>query len=509
LDWYHECLSDHPRCQPTGASQEWYPTRLLDIGADMGSKVRLCITAEETPEGPYVTLSHCWGTVDILKLSGTNLANFQTGISLNALPKSFVEAIEIARRLKIRYLWIDSLCILQDSTTDWHDESAMMQNVYRYSRLNIAATASHNSDGGLFRLRNSIDLAPCTVRSSWNDVKSNEFVVLESDLWISQLRSAPLNHRAWVLQERVLSPRVLHFGETQLLWECHEKDACEMYPQGIPSLLQNTLTNIKGIDPILDGSKLRILSGQDTDPKYDGYHLWARIVKAYTECNLTKPNDKLVAIHGLSKTFETILNDTYIAGLWKRFLSGQLMWLAAERKRKDDQPLQRPTEYRAPSWSWASVEGTVFPGPTHGSTMLFNVLEASVDAMENGQVTGGEVRIEGKIIHAEIRPPKLRRRAAIDLQIAGHKVSPPFHPDEEISKDLKDAFILPGQRSSNGYVSCLLLRPVQGGEQGWYQRFGSLTADEKTYDIIEEALNNSTNSSSFYCKGNEGTIVLV
>jgi hypothetical protein len=493
----------------------------LDIGLEDNSCIKLCITAEVSPEGPYATLSHCWGAANIPTLSETSLATFKQCIPSTGLPKTFTEAVIIARRLEIRYLWIDSLCILQDSRTDWDTESALMQQVYSNSLLNIAATSSKNNFGGLFRSRDPIDLAPCSVRPEWAAIEREEFVVLDRNLWDRQFRFAPLNRRGWVIQERILAPRVLHFGETQLLWECHEMDACEMYPRGLPSILQTFNTNIKLIDPIIYATKpgiRRDIMGANTD-SYDVYVLWARIVNVYTECQITKPSDKLVAIHGIAKKFEGISNDTYIAGLWKRFLAEQLFWQLGPgggRKQVIGGSSYRPKEYRAPSWSWASVERPVYFVNSIQGTMLIKVVETLVDALNNGQINSGHIRIEGRIIHAEVayqRLPHVHPDSPPDslcFRIAEKIVSPLIYLDDEIPEDVIDVYVLLG-RLNNGFLTCLLLRLIEGGQQGWYERFGIFELNCRADDTIVKEMETSLSlaNSSLYCEGSLGSIVIV
>ena len=168
--------------------------------------------------------------------------------------------------------------------------------------------------------------------------------------------TAPLNGRAWVVQERLLSPRVLHYGKDQLLWECHELDACETYPQGLPSIAAIAHTLFKGLDPEVDGRRLRKFSNNKSDPDLDPYHLWAKVVQAYTSSDLSKPGDKLIAIYGIAKRFRSMLNDTYLAGLWLRVLPTQLLWHVDDCSQANGLPAKRPPSYRAPSWSWASVD---------------------------------------------------------------------------------------------------------------------------------------------------------
>lgn len=149
LHWLRECQEDHDMCRIINPVQ-WLPTRLLDIGCDNSLTIKLFIPSEhpEMLDQPYVTLSHCWGKGKILRLLQENIESMKNEILIESLPKTFQETIVIARRLKQRFLWIDSLCIIQDSEEDWQIESAMMEYVYGHSLLNIAATDSSSGIGG-------------------------------------------------------------------------------------------------------------------------------------------------------------------------------------------------------------------------------------------------------------------------------------------------------------------------------------------------------------------------
>ena len=182
---------------------------------------------------------------------------FMAGIPSSELPQTFQDAISVTRRLQIRYLWIDSLCILQDSPEDWDHESAQMHLVYGNAYVTLAADDSRNSSEGLFRDRFPSLVTPIIVATAWKEALAKKFVVIPRRFWSESVAESPLNRRAWVLQERYLSPRIIHFGETQILWECKSRDCCETFPDGIPELAQDINTRFKGDNFHVDGSRLR------------------------------------------------------------------------------------------------------------------------------------------------------------------------------------------------------------------------------------------------------------
>src|SRR5450755_2564024 len=117
--WIQNCRDNHVRCNQV-RDLSWVPSRLVDLGpAGQDLEPRLRIFANHQGSVEYTALSHCWGGANIHKLQKINLALLSTGIPVGRLPNTFRHAVSITRRLGFRYLWIDSLCIIQDSEGDW------------------------------------------------------------------------------------------------------------------------------------------------------------------------------------------------------------------------------------------------------------------------------------------------------------------------------------------------------------------------------------------------------
>ena len=188
LNSLEHCTNNHASCSNSAPGHEsWYPTRLLDVGVDGGDfeSAKLIETAKAKPEGPYLTLSHCWGQVSLTKLLKVNLEEFL--IRVPALPRTFVEAILASRKLGARYLWIDSLCIVQDDLDDWRRESSLMYEVYKNALCTIAATASSDSRGGLFYCRTSL-----VPSAKFIDFQGRNYELFDHGLCIAEIESAPL-----------------------------------------------------------------------------------------------------------------------------------------------------------------------------------------------------------------------------------------------------------------------------------------------------------------------------
>ncbi|KAJ2989381.1 hypothetical protein NUW58_g3494 [Xylaria curta] len=312
------------------------------------------------------------------------------------LPKTFEDAVEVTQRLGVRYLWIDSLCIIQDDTTDWAREAAVMYDVYKNAWCNLSATAARNSNGGLFwnRGRHSLvgQLVVNTSEKSVSDSRRQAtdslaanpkaLLLLEDDLVVSGVERSPLQGRAWVLQERFLSRRVLHFAENQIFWECNQKCACEMFPDGI----------LNGIS--YDG--LRTVM----PPGIPWIHVWTWAVRRYTERCHTYSSDKLPALSGIAKFFAPKLGGSYLAGIWRyEEFARQLAWYVDMEPSK---LLSRP-DYRAPTWSWASVDGAVrFPERRDEYRPMIELIDAEVTPKggdPTGAVASGFLLVEGSLGH--------------------------------------------------------------------------------------------------------------
>jgi hypothetical protein len=229
--WITNCLDSHQQCRQIERSS-FKHTRLLDLGVELASDmqdIRIVVSEEhfsvsieeddtENYGHPgirhgYMTLSHCWGGARNIKLLENNMEDFENGISMTDLPKTFAEAVLVVRMLGCRYLWIDSLCIVQDSPADWERESAIMGSVYKHAVLNVAASGVSDSSEGLFIQRNRGLVTLARLEASLQSSKMFYYVTENDYNWVDQFENAPLSRRAWVLQERLLAPRAVHFGK--------------------------------------------------------------------------------------------------------------------------------------------------------------------------------------------------------------------------------------------------------------------------------------------------------
>ncbi|KAH7379743.1 heterokaryon incompatibility protein-domain-containing protein [Cadophora sp. MPI-SDFR-AT-0126] len=369
--WKKKCDEEHEFCKKTDELR--LPTRVIDVGIDEKSDTVHLKETREADRDPYMSLSHCWGLEQIITTTTKTLQERKAGIKLSDLSKTFRDAVKITRGLGIRYLWIDSLCIIQDDMKDWEVESAKMADVYMNSQLNIAATHSSSGKGGCFAERWSLDTLNQVELNVGDDIwiesDADEEVKYKIYIWNAlhvahdhftrsmdytntMELASPLLSRAWVFQERLLSVRTLHFHAEELIWECGSGVSCECsrledYQGGDPDgLLQdNESEQLKMIYTWITSSKA-------TESQI--LEIWLELVREYCSLKLTKQIDRLTALSGLASRVATRLPGEYLAGLWSQDLPRALCW-SRESGYRNKYPTFRDPDAYAPSWSWASI----------------------------------------------------------------------------------------------------------------------------------------------------------
>ncbi|KAM7186332.1 Heterokaryon incompatibility protein (HET) domain containing protein [Rhypophila sp. PSN 637] len=239
--WLRNCLEKHPRCLSSAhahaRSTDWLPARLLYVGSEPCSQLRLVSTAQENlGQVSYAALSYRWGDQSQFCLTSANIKQYHESIAFCELSKTLQEAVKTCRSIGLEYLWVDALCIVQGDFNDWSRESAVMSKVYGFATCTIAAANSGEDEAGCFATRNQYQVRPCSVPNPLNPSTSKHRFYLRprflKDIFIEEVRQSPWYSRGWVFQERMLSSRLLIFGKTQMLWACQEIQAAESWPSG-------------------------------------------------------------------------------------------------------------------------------------------------------------------------------------------------------------------------------------------------------------------------------------
>ncbi|KAG6357544.1 hypothetical protein INS49_013421 [Diaporthe citri] len=324
--WLRECSEKHHCLANT--NQNWYPTRLVEVlSDDMFRIVRSDSSSFERGRG-YVTLSHRWGNGDFARLTTENLSALEKGQPVAMLRLIFREALVVAQRMNIPYIWIDSLCIIQagDDFADWRRESTTMAEVYSNSRCNISADWG-DDDHGLFFERDPPYDRPCSLQLRLKSPESGDDTLSKSTTtpdavpaciilpyrWTEDIMESPINRRGWVVQERQLAPRVLHFSPQQVSWECCEKVTFEKVPLNFMGSRRTRSRLVHELDPnSVQRKRMKRLQLHNPQKAVD----WPRIVAHYSACGLTKQQDVLVAIAGIARRLCPVVKDLYVTGLW-------------------------------------------------------------------------------------------------------------------------------------------------------------------------------------------------
>lgn len=408
-DFVDDYMAHHPECAVSADDLSMnqlleksrpLPTRVLDLGLPNSSKhPYLWETQGET--GAYVALSHCWGGTKCLTTTTVNQSFHNSEIDIACLTTTFQDAIWVTRKMGLRYLWIDSLCILQDSRQDWQQESAKMGIIYRNARFTIAATSAENGEVGLFMERPQPTVVPVRIPHllTRQGRPCNVYFGLNCGSFGLTVEKGPLQKRAWVIQERILSRRIIHYGREQIFLECQRSCIAE---DGNDYLITGRLKQSLDLRDYL-GPERKDINNMEHISVGPIYRRWCLIIEDYMRRDLTKSKDKLPALSGLAKEIQKRTHDQYLAGFWREGLHLELLWTA-----RFDGILSHPPQYRAPSWSWASVDGPIrwddFSAQIHKHTRpQFTFLGANLEPDgddPNGAVKDGWIELSSAVRRA-------------------------------------------------------------------------------------------------------------
>lgn len=333
-EWMANCINNHPACHTSNKLRSYTPKRLLDL------RLGHMVLREGVTSPQYACLSHCWGpSQSPIQTRLENFNNFKKDIPWRDLSKTFQDAVDICRRLDIDYLWIDSLCIIQNSKDgrDWKEQSVQMADIYGNALITIAATKSKDGSGGCYSQRDDghVDAHPVV-----DGVVYTRKELPRVDVRDVNTGNLPLLSRGWVYQEMVLSSRVLHFCSQEVIWRCRTQSESE---SGSNDGDRNASpdTHRFRIPPLVDPS-------------------WYITVHNYSQLALTFETDRLAALAAVAQRAAATRpsDDLYLAGLWQKTLLHDMLWQTYPASSRDG-PTERPTAYRGPSWSWASVKSCV------------------------------------------------------------------------------------------------------------------------------------------------------
>jgi hypothetical protein len=407
--WMQECKSKHHSCQlayhkPSEIS--WVdraacvPLRLIHV-ID-GQPPRLVDNSSLEYPARYAALSYVWGKDQDYILTESSKEHMYKALAIERLPQTIMDALVVTLRLGLSYIWVDALCIQQDSDEDKEINISEMDRVYQYSEVTIIAGTAETVRDGFFQKSKPAKyyVEPfCISFPSGNSSTGSVMLGLRMHYNPSD---DPINKRAWTLQERLMSTCLLVYSSRGLKWSCKavERDPASMRSVAL-SRISHTL----------------VLSEDDKNKDNDSYTAatrseWLLVRDDYTSRHLTYKEDKLRAIHGIARVFADSTGWTYVAGLWEEYLFLDLHWHREITGINDPSPQPRPRKYIAPSFSWASMNGRVTDVEREGyerKPLHFRVLSCKVDrsfrpgpakvyACQNAKSGGEYLEVEGRMV---------------------------------------------------------------------------------------------------------------
>ena len=321
-------------------------------------------------------------------LLNENISARMLSIPWDELTQTFQDAIVITRDIGVPYVWIDSLCIVQDDRKDWAREAARMALVYKSAYLVIAATSSNNGDDGCLRRRiPSHDLSDPVNGSFHVQPQKTHLPIIE---WQAGDRAMPLLDRAWCFQERLLACRVLHYTIQEMIWECQDNIWCEC---------QNSDSMYPSLTKLNTFKRTYAAAVASTDPNIRAAS-WDKFVGRYSELDLTFGTDRLPGISGIAREIALPALGTYLAGLWEHQLPQALLW------KSTGIVIDRPSQYLAPTWSWASIVTAVIPFEWQAAASVCRVVDITCTPNTSdlyGHVRNGQLKISGPTIAATLK----------------------------------------------------------------------------------------------------------
>jgi hypothetical protein len=351
--------------QTDRTTKEEGAARLVEI-LDEESSIKLKLVDGSTDRAPYVALSYRWGALEAVWQTATeNLDSRREKFSIDELPKTLSDTVRVTKDLGFRWLWIDSLCIVQNDRDDWAREAVKMASIYQNAIVTISADSSQDAKAGLHNEK-SISMLDrdksFEIRNTLSSGRKSSIIVFayqktNVDSSVTKIRDmgdllshCSLRDRGWTMQERILSPRIIHYASDQLYWECYhgfQESEDKLHWKGKNSNITKIAHRVKSAED--DEAKARELRNM--------LHYWYVLLIGgdYSHRTLTYGDDKLVAIGGVAKAFNDIAPLGYMVGHWGETDNDLIRSLCWSR----GSPGRKSPDYRAPSWSWASQDSAI------------------------------------------------------------------------------------------------------------------------------------------------------
>ncbi|RYP39418.1 hypothetical protein DL768_010712 [Monosporascus sp. mg162] len=350
--WLKNCAENHPDCR-LGTTQT-LPKRLVNVGRG-GGPPHLFLTEDVGDGMRYIALSHCWRfsmpNPDDVILTRKNIDQRRRSVPWEKLSATFRDAVAIAWAMNVQYIWIDSLCIIQDDENDWAEQAAQMANIYENAHFTIAC--EYNPQGtpedGCFLRRKTIH------EVVGHDMDGSPFstFIQRSYSHYGDWREG-LNLRGWCIQEKFLSRRFLRFRDSDVLFECRSGRSCECQQLGVNLEDVGSYDDVDQFRPVAGIIRSRDVNQHHLTPKVeqDLWAAWRTVVYNFSKASLTYPTDRLPAMSGMASRMPPEIFGDYIAGLWSKDLVEELFWAPHS---SIPTPKRYVGSYVGPSFSWVSL----------------------------------------------------------------------------------------------------------------------------------------------------------
>jgi hypothetical protein len=445
--WIDECAANHLSCnslaEGTGIDSNisnmyttsdgqslFLPTRLVYVGSPLaGENPRIVLTSEEFKTSStvamkstrYIALSYCWGSAEershSLISNTSNIGGWMAAIPWGATPQTFRDVILFAIDMGVRYVWIDSLCILQGDGGDWQEESAQMWSIFSNAFLTVVAAAGSSPHSGFVNRSPSphcrISLPPDEA-TEYADETDYCLRHRPGTKWWGTDRMAEITGkrwitRGWTYQEERLARRVLMFGENKFFFDCRERERSEDTDVWLYRPSWSKVIHTGGADGDYENelapNQNRNSAAAKRKMLQRTFDHWQWLCIQYSHRQLTVAQDKLPAFSGVAAAVASKVKTRYLAGLWESNLPHDLFWDTT------GSGAQKSPAYRAPSWSWMSLDSKAitWAGPTtcadRNCKKFCRFLQADVTLVgpnQLGAIIGAFLKLEGIIVHVEL-----------------------------------------------------------------------------------------------------------
>ncbi|KAK7422748.1 hypothetical protein QQZ08_009372 [Neonectria magnoliae] len=420
-----------------------FPKRIISIGPASNNEIRVVEHDDSSPppQEPYIALSHCWGKSRPLTLTRDTMAQRKANIPFEALPRTFRDAVLITRGLGIRYIWIDSLCIIQNDTQDWEIEAAKMSSIYSGAELVLSATGSGDSTAGVLQNRKPfLTWTGSYPKDKPFHIYGRQIIQHDAFGWGQDEREMvkgstnlatksrplssgdfPLMTRAWCFQERLLATAILHFTKDEIVFDCLTSMECECgtltrhegdshlalrriiktghkYVSGLTSLSQGL------VNPYVIQNSEAVEEPDFPDGFVEHHERWRDLIVQYSQKGITVTTDRLPAVGGLALRWCNDLTGRYLAGLWEKDLLRGLRWWPSEAQTD----LDEDPPYVAPTWSWVNARrGVTWGTQSFEGTLSFINIDLSRTQCHlgglnpYGQVDYGYIFLTGRVMEVD------------------------------------------------------------------------------------------------------------